>query len=91
MVRVFGDVVLEQRAKAAERAVGMDLVVEGSGGGEEEFWVVGGGVLVPLHAFGPWWRNAVEASPPGGRVTVRLGGEGEWAVIAIHNEGGRAP
>ena len=86
MVRVFGDVVLEQRAKAAERAVGMDLVVEGSGGGEEEFWVVGEESLC-RSMLSALVANAVEASPPGGRVTVRLGGEGEWAVIAIHNEG----
>ncbi|MBF0426861.1 MAG: ATP-binding protein, partial [Magnetococcales bacterium] len=37
--------------------------------------------------FGNLIKNALEASPEGGCVTITLAREGGWGVVGIHNQG----
>jgi two-component system, sensor histidine kinase and response regulator len=74
-----------QEDKAAARQVGIEIVSEPAGPAEQPF-VVNAEELLLYSMFGNLIANAVEASPPRGRVTIRVARGGEPTVV-IHNAG----
>jgi signal transduction histidine kinase len=71
---------------AAEKNLTCRVTVRGEAPQQGDTFTVKGEDLLVYSLLANLYKNAVEASPPGGMISVSIDG-GEYATIAIHNAG----
>ena len=69
-----------------EKGLKPEVSFSGNAAAHEDSFRAKGEDLLLYSMLGNLLKNAVEASPPGGQITISLD-EGEAAVVSIHNMG----
>ena len=86
IVRVIHNVLRDQQRTLASMKVSVDVTLSGSPASENDCLLVRGEELLCHSMLSNLIKNAVEASEPGGRVSVDCA-SGKKASVTIHNNG----
>ncbi|MBU1002397.1 MAG: PAS domain S-box protein [Proteobacteria bacterium] len=85
LIAVILRVLRELNSQILAKSVEMEILINGKAAGATEF-IVSGEELLCHSMLANLLKNAVEASPQGGRITISMVGNGT-RTIAIHNAG----